>query len=319
MKKTEFVSFVVPVYNTQAYLAECIRSILLQEGNYDFEIIMVDDASSDESESVARSFVDSRIKYIRHEKNQGSDVTINHGFSLAKGDFIARIDSDDRYETWFLKETIPILESNQDVGMVYGQVNLINQQGQCTDEAGTPDFQNDFKKNQFLDLLFSNFIPAPTVIARRQAWQDVLPIPSGLQWSDWYLSLKIARTWKLFFKKMILANYRVHPGNMHTVFIRNKKGEKYLFEIFNKIFNEERAFISEHKNKVYASHYAALGNQYFYEKMFFDARRCYLKSIMLNPTKNIKFKTVARLLGACVGEKNYEVIKKIILSPLRVF
>jgi glycosyltransferase involved in cell wall biosynthesis len=79
------ISFFVQTYNTAPYLEECIDSILAQRGNYDYEIILPDDASTDQTEQVARSLTDPRIRYIRHAKNAGAIATANEGYALRTG------------------------------------------------------------------------------------------------------------------------------------------------------------------------------------------------------------------------------------------
>ena len=75
---------------------------------------------------------------------------------------------------------------------------------------------NNGKLDHFLDLLKRNDVPAPTVLARREAWAHGLPIPNHLKFNDWYLSLCIAQRWPLFFINEVIADYRVHNNNMHT-------------------------------------------------------------------------------------------------------
>lgn len=93
MKPT--ISVIVPVYNTQEYLRQCIESILAQTYR-DIEVILVNDGSTDESPSICEQYAlkDSRIKVI-HQKNQGQASARNHALELAKGEWISFVDSDD--------------------------------------------------------------------------------------------------------------------------------------------------------------------------------------------------------------------------------
>src|SRR5580698_1497884 len=102
------VSFVVPSYNYARFLPDCLNGIFNQEGGYDFEVIAVDDASSDNSVEVLESFAhDPRLRIVRHERNQGHVKTVNEGLAAARGQFVARIDSDDRYRPEFLRTLLP--------------------------------------------------------------------------------------------------------------------------------------------------------------------------------------------------------------------
>src|SRR5690349_3878197 len=88
------VSFVVPCYNYGRFLTDCLSSIFRQEGDYSFEIVAVDDASTDDTLHVLEAFADPRLKVVRHESNQGHVKTITRGLREASGQFIARIDPD---------------------------------------------------------------------------------------------------------------------------------------------------------------------------------------------------------------------------------
>ena len=90
------VSIIVPVYNTQDFLNECVESLLNQDYE-NIEIILIDDCSRDDSSKICRSYAqqDSRIKFIAHEKNFGQEKSRNDGINNASGDWIMFCDSDD--------------------------------------------------------------------------------------------------------------------------------------------------------------------------------------------------------------------------------
>ena len=308
------ISFVVPVYNTEAWLAECINSILALEGGYDIEIIMVDDASTDGSAQVAASFSDPRIRYVRHLANKGAAFTISEGLGLAAGRYVARIDSDDRYLPWFLQRTIPLLEANPQVGLVYGDIRTIDPAGNVTGERlvvahGGKPWQGD----ELDTLLRSNPIPAPTVIGRREAWQSALPIPAAYSFNDWYLSLEIAKRWTIHYVGEVLADYRIHPQNMHRTMINNRKGEEITMDILAKYFanplrpHHDKRF----KRLTYAAQYLTLADKYFGNGLYVDARRCYLRAVAGDLALLRRSAVLRHLLGACVGKGAYESFKRL--------
>jgi glycosyltransferase involved in cell wall biosynthesis len=88
------VSVILPVYNAEKYLKEAIDSVLLQTFS-DFELLVVNDGSTDGSEHIIRGYNDERIRYIRNEKNCGLIYTLNRAVAEAKGEYIARMDADD--------------------------------------------------------------------------------------------------------------------------------------------------------------------------------------------------------------------------------
>src|SRR6201993_820636 len=123
------VSFVVPCYNYGRYIPDCISSIFKQEARVDFEVIAIDDGSTDNTREVLRSCQDPRLRVIIHERNLGHIDTVNEGLAAARGAFIARIDPDDRYRPRFLTSVLGKFREYPEVGLVYGDVALIDDCG----------------------------------------------------------------------------------------------------------------------------------------------------------------------------------------------
>lgn len=107
------ISFIVPVYNVEQYLSECIESILLQTIT-DYELIIVDDGSPDNSGAIADSYAlkESRITVI-HKQNEGVSVARNVGFLAATGEYILYVDSDDYLEPGYAEYFLKLIESNR--------------------------------------------------------------------------------------------------------------------------------------------------------------------------------------------------------------
>jgi glycosyltransferase involved in cell wall biosynthesis len=129
------VSVVVPSYNHAAFATECAESVMSQTFR-DWEMVVVDDASTDNSAEVWRSFTDPRIRVEVNEKNIGTYATQNRGVSLAKGDFIAILDSDDFWAPQKLERQVEALVKNRDAPFCYCL-------GWRTDSSGMPDTKND--------------------------------------------------------------------------------------------------------------------------------------------------------------------------------
>lgn len=288
--KQPLVSFVVPCYNYGRYLDDCLRSIFSQAGSYDLEVIVINDASPDNTRDVINTFKDSRLKVIEHKTNQGHVVAITSGLTQATGRYVARIDADDRYRSDFLVKTVPVLEKNPDVGAVFGRVRIIGSSGEVTG-SDRPPFKNphDQTRNMFLELLQCNFICAPTLIARNELWKKALPIPQGYSHSDWFLNLQIARRTDFHFVGSVIADYRVHSSNLHSSLTMNRNEEPTTFKILDKIYSEteEIGDLDTQKRKiqkiVYAEHYRDLALKYYGAGYFEEFRRCSNSAIHYNP------------------------------------
>ena len=310
------MSFVVLCYNHEQFIRDCLDSILGQEGEYNFEVIFVDDASPDRSRAVAHAYTDPRIHFIFHERNLGHIATVYDGLTAARGQYVARIDADDRYRNHFLKTVLPIFAQHPEVGLVYGDAALINVVGQITqDRSDTVHYGKDFKGNEFVALLKKNFICAPTVIARRESWLQSLPIPAGLAFHDWYFTLMMARKYEFYYVNHPLADYRVHGGNMHSRNTLEKLEEPAIFRLLDMLFNEtEREATLENEKRrarssVYAAHYVDMAEKYFGCNYNGDARRCYWQALKHRPGYLLNATILRHFLGVVVGRTIYDSLK----------
>lgn len=121
------VSVVCPVFNVEDYLAEAIESVLAQDFE-DFELLLVDDGSTDGSSAIARDFArrrPSKVRYLSHpaSENRGPGAARNLGIDRARGAFVAFIDGDDRWVAAKLREQLAVFERHPDVDAVLGSVN----------------------------------------------------------------------------------------------------------------------------------------------------------------------------------------------------
>jgi len=127
MKDEPLISVVMPVYNTEKFVAEAIESILAQTFT-DFEIIIIDDCSTDKSWQIIQDFSekDQRIVTIQNSENQGLARSLNKGLKIAKGQFIARMDADDISMPQRFEIQLDFLKNHPDVGVVGSTVKFIH-------------------------------------------------------------------------------------------------------------------------------------------------------------------------------------------------
>lgn len=315
---TPLVSFVIPCFNYARFLPDCLQGILAQEGYQDWEIIAIDDGSTDNTLAVLNDYakVDSRFRIIVHEKNKGHIEAVNRGLAEARGKYLVRIDPDDRHRCCFLKETIPKLEAHPEVGLVYGDVALINEQGQITVErSGSPWGKGDRKGCEFAEILAKNYICAPTVVARREAWMSAWPVPDHLCFNDWYFNVMLARNYDYYYVDKVVADYRVHGQNHHSKVVLNKTEEPSVLWVLDKVYSEQETNPEKQKRKmnkrnfVYASQYIDFAEKYFSINYNSDAKRCYLLALHYFPYVFIKNKYLMHLIAVCTSRAVYESLK----------
>jgi glycosyltransferase involved in cell wall biosynthesis len=119
------VSVIVPVYNAAPYLNACIESILGQDFQ-DFELILIDDGSSDGSSAILKSCTDTRVRVFENERNLGIVKTMNRGVELARGEYIARMDADDICKSNRLQMQVDYLDKHPATAVVAARVLLID-------------------------------------------------------------------------------------------------------------------------------------------------------------------------------------------------
>ena len=311
------VSFVVPCYNYARYLGDCLDSIFHLRGGYDIEVIAIDDCSQDNTLQILSGFSDPRLKVITHTVNKGHVFTVNEGLKKTRGKYVARIDPDDRYRADFLVETVPKLETLPEIGAAYGDVAVIDDRGRVNCERSDVVHGNaDFKGNEFIALLQRNFICAPTLLARREAWMSAWPIPDGLAFNDWYFNIMLARRYEFYYVDKVVAEYRVHGANHHGKIIRDRSEEISIIQLLDRVFSEEeedKLLEKEkrtHRRSIYAMQYLDFADKYFGFEMNRDARRCYWRAFSLNPRLLLRRGLFRRFCASFVKRQRYEACKQ---------
>ena len=313
------VSIVVPCFNYGRFLGSCLEAIFSQEGGHSFEVIVIDDASTDETQGVLADHADPRLRAITHSKNQGHIASVSEGFLESRGRLLARIDPDDRYKPWFLSETLAKLRTHPDVGFVYGDAALIDDEGKVTCETSDRIHQGrDFKGNEFIALLFENFVCAPTGIGRREAWLEAMPLPPHLAFNDWFFNLMIARRHEFYYINRVLAEYRVHGSNHHVRIVADRTEEPSIQYLLDRIFRETELdpMLEKAKQavcgKVYAAQYLILAEKYFGINMNADARRCFWSAVRRRPSYLLQSGMFRRFVATLIGRRRYEIGKAVL-------
>jgi glycosyltransferase involved in cell wall biosynthesis len=123
------VTVIIPTFNRAAIVGRAIRSVLAQTFE-DWELIVVDDGSTDGTEQGVRSFSDHRIKYIRHERNRGGAAARNTGIRCARGEYVAFLDSDDEWLPGKLEKELDVFrDCDPEVGLVYSGKIILDERG----------------------------------------------------------------------------------------------------------------------------------------------------------------------------------------------
>jgi len=219
------VTFIVPCYKLAHLLRKCVRSILFQTFQ-DFEVLIMDDCSPDNTPEVAASFRDPRVKHIRNEPNLGHLKNYNKGISLAEGDYIWLISADDSLRSpRVLDRYVELLEHNPNVGFAYcPAIKVVNDQERGVmrySEISPADTIVNGRKLLLDHLLEMNIIPAPAAMARKKCYEQFGMFPLDLPHAgDWYLWSMFALYFDVGYFAEPMVNRHFHEQNMSSVFYR---------------------------------------------------------------------------------------------------
>jgi glycosyltransferase involved in cell wall biosynthesis len=211
------VAVCIPTYNRASYLGEAIQSVLTQSFE-DFELLVVDDGSTDGTREIVASYHDPRLRYAHNARNLGMVANWNRCLELARGaPYIARLDDDDVYLPTMLGTMVAALAADPRAGFGYSAVEIMDDRGRVTGERHSlrGDHVLDPRAG-FAHLLSFNSVPTPTVVMRAQALERVGPYDPGAGWcADWEMWLRLAR-FPIVYVDRVLARYRLTARSTTT-------------------------------------------------------------------------------------------------------
>lgn len=241
-----FVSIIVPSYNHAQFLEERIESILNQDFD-NFEVILLDDLSPDNSAEILKKYQDHpKVSHcIINEKNSGSTFyQWNKGIDLAKGELIWIAESDDVADPHFLAKLVPKFDQNPNLVLAYSQSYRMNAQGEvtgtwkdCTDSSDAELFTNDFELSglEYFEkfLKTGNTIPnASGVIFKKQTYLDVGGANPRLKFiGDWDIWAKVVTQGDIFFTPECLNYFRYHDTSVIAQARKNKDHFEYRSQL----------------------------------------------------------------------------------------
>lgn len=281
------VSVIIPTFNRSSLLNRSISSVLDQTYQ-DFEIIVVDDASSDNTENVVRSLVDPRIRYIKHDTNRGGSAARNTGIKVALGEFIAFQDSDDEWLPEKLEKQMKILASAPThVGVVYTGFWRI----QGDNREYIPSVEQQVKEgNIHRELLKGNFVTTQAVIVKKECFQKAGMFDESLpRLQDWELFLRIAKLYEFRYVPEPLVKSFFTEGSISS-------NPKALINAIEIILNKH---IDEYKNnkEIYANQLLVLSNFYRISSEFKKSREYLIDAFKLNYRLGLIFAVFASIFG----------------------
>ena len=229
------VSVLMPVYNTEEkYLRDAMESILNQSFK-NFEFLIYDDGSTNNASEIIKSYKDKRIQYISNPQNLGLIKTLNNGLSIAKGEYIARMDSDDISLPTRIEKQVAFMDNNPTVGICGTAIEFFPDNR----ELKFPEYP------KVLDLLFGSILAHPSVIFRKSEIEKYKwhYDERYIHCEDFALWSQAIRQTSIYNLQEVLLKYRWHGKNISVLRAEEQKNtaeeiKKEILKTF--ISNEEQ-------------------------------------------------------------------------------
>lgn len=280
------VSIIIPAYNAEKYIIATLESILAQ--NYsDFECVVVDDGSSDNTLAVVRTFNDARVKMVAQPNSGGPAKPRNVGIAAASGDYIFIFDSDDIMMPQKLKTYMDLFEQNSSVDVIFSDFQVIDEQGKVLSESFLSEYQsfrricNNESDNVFkLDMasfheevIKANFIGTSGIAFKSSVTTPVFD-ERFLSGDDILAWASLAKTQNFYFIDKPLHQYRKREGSISSKNVERLLANK--IQILTEIAAlcespSAKAEIIEKQNEYFYS----LGYLYRSQKKYGEAFRAY--------------------------------------------
>jgi glycosyltransferase involved in cell wall biosynthesis len=210
MNDQPLVSIITPSFNQREFLEATIQSVLAQD-YAQLEYIVVDGGSSDGSVEIIKKYSDRLAGWIS-KPDQGQSDAINKGFILSKGEIMAWLNSDDLYTPSAISEAVAFLQDHPQVGMVYGDTDLIDGNGRKIGSFNA-------RQTSYQRMLRGGvYIPQPAAFWRRDLWEQAGPLdPSFYFAMDYDLWVRFAKISTITYTPRLWAKFRIHGSGKTTL------------------------------------------------------------------------------------------------------
>jgi hypothetical protein len=270
------VDIVIPCYNYARYLRACVKSVLAQPG-VDVRILIIDDASSDDTAEVGRELAECNraVEFRRHTVNKGHIATYNEGLlGWSTADYVVLLSADDMLAPGSLRRAVQIMDADKTIGMVYGRAIHFHEEGNLPSVSERTAGYSYFSGDSWLEKRCRaghNVITSPEVVVRGSVQRSVGGYCSELpQSGDLEMWLRIAAVSNIAYVRGVpQAFYRVHQASMQRTTFRGS---------FVDLVHRKDAFdcfFQNHLPSASTSSWQAIVNQVLAREALWDACRAY--------------------------------------------
>jgi glycosyltransferase involved in cell wall biosynthesis len=245
MKYTPTISIIIPCYNAAETLAATLDSALAQTFRH-FELLIINDGSSDDSEKIAEEYSrrDKRVQ-VHSTPNQGVSAARNTGVALSSGQYIAFLDADDFWSPNKLALHLDLMEKDNSIGVSFSKIRFLTQTG----EPSSTYSNGPFQEVQPAHLLYENPIcTSSNITVRREVFADVGGFNESMSFAEdqeWLFRVLLRSNWKIKGLSQALVQYRASESGLSSELSRMEAG-------WEKMVSMTRDYASEFVDKHYA-------------------------------------------------------------------
>lgn len=267
------VSIITITYNRAHLIGETIKSVL-EQTYQDFEHIIIDDGSTDDTEQVVKNFNDSRIRYYQYPKKNPRSFLRNEGIRKATGELISVLDSDDIWAANKLETITNIFIENPDVDFAFHDLAYIRKGEIIKDSLF--GYENGIVKSAFDDLLDGKLLPLSIWTLRKTALYDIGLLDETLIDGQHDLYFRAAAKHSFFYCKKKLARIRKHDGNTSTLTdMRHYTDHLQAIDKLYKNGDVNQNQVIEVKKRIYRK----MASEFVQLKKYLSATKYYLKAV----------------------------------------
>ena len=263
------ISVIIPTHNRSSLLVKAVESARGQTYRA-FEIIIVDDASEDDTKETVKGLLNDQVKYIRLETSHGGSGARNVGIEATRGKYVAFLDDDDFWLPEKLERQVEVLERSPHVGVIYTGCLLL-------EDGITHEMRPKYRGNIYKHLLTWNCVgTTSTVLVRRECFQSVGGFDEQLpSCQDWDMFLRLSREFEFDFVALPLVVWRMHDARISKDIGAVLGGRELLMR---KILNEDRP-----GRKVQGYLHSSIGHLYCFHGNIGRGRKELLKALRAYP------------------------------------
>lgn len=243
------VTVIIPAYNHEAYVADCIESVCNQTYK-NIQLIIIDDGSTDNTKQEIEKTLARKKKdaLFISKKNEGLIKTLNFGITLARGKYFSSLASDDLWLPNKIEKQVELMENNPTTGFIFSDAYFCYDM-QKTDvkysryKPGILKFKSGIPISLYNKLLVENLIISTTVLIKMEALQAIGCFDSTLTYEDYDMWLRLSREFKIIYLNEPLAYYRIHGSNFSKQNLKMLKGATHTLSKQYELLKKEHSLL----------------------------------------------------------------------------